>query len=140
MRRGLARDHPGCALPLGGHPSEPAPASACSCGIHAWYEPCPRTASAPTRGYLAGAVVLWGAIDLHMSGTRAERFRIVALALPLSRGGKRDRVIAVADDMGVPALRHRDLSRIAGAHGAPVPANLRLTPRRACDLAVDRRR
>ena len=68
------------------HPQQAAPASACSCGIHAWYTPCPRTASAPTWDYVAGAVVLWGAIELHASGMRAQRCRIVALALPLSRG------------------------------------------------------
>jgi hypothetical protein len=33
---------------LGAHPDRAAPVSDCSCGIHAWYEPCPRTASAPT--------------------------------------------------------------------------------------------
>lgn len=126
--------------PLGGHPSQSAPAAACSCGIYAWYEPCPRTASAATRDYLAGAVVMWGAIELHMSGMRAEHCQIVALALPLSRWGKRDRIVAVAEQLSVPAVRHSDLSRIAEAHGAAVPASLRLTPRKICDFAaVDRR-
>ena len=79
------------------HPQQAAPASACSCGIYAWYTPCPRTASAPTRDYVAGAVVLWGAIELHASGMRAQRCRIVALALPLSRWRKRDRLVEIAD-------------------------------------------
>jgi hypothetical protein len=43
---------------VGGHPQETSPVSGCSCGVHAWYAPCPRTASAPTRDYVAGAVVL----------------------------------------------------------------------------------
>jgi hypothetical protein len=112
----------------GSHPQEPAPASACSCGVHAWYEPCPRTASAPTWDYIAGAVVLWGAIELHVQGMRAQHCRIVALALPLSRWGKRDRAIDVAERLGIPAVRHRDLSAIAKKHGAPVPAALRPPP------------
>jgi hypothetical protein len=125
---------------LGSHPHEAAPASACSCGVHAWYDPCPRTASAPSRDYIAGAVVMWGPIELHVSGMRAQHCRIIALALPVSRWGKRDRVIDVARRFCIPAARHRDLERIAGEYGAPVPARLR-PPRTACHLAsVDRRR
>ena len=102
---------------LGSHPHEPAPASACSCGVHAWYDPCPRTASAPSRDYIAGTVVMWGPIELHVSGMRAQHCRIIALALPLSRWGKRDRVIDVAKRFCIPAARHRDLERIAGERG-----------------------
>jgi hypothetical protein len=93
----------------GRHEEESSPVSMCSCGIYAWYGPCPRTASAPTRGYVAGAVVMWGAIELHGTGMRAQHCRVVALALPLSRCDKRSRVIDVAGHLGVPAVRHRDL-------------------------------
>ena len=110
------------------HPRLQAPASACSCGIHAWYAPCPRTASALTRDYVAGAVVLWGAIELHASGMRAERCRIVALVLPPSRWRKRDRLVAIARRLGLPAVRHRDLEAVAGLHGAPIPAEMRPPP------------
>jgi hypothetical protein len=109
----------------GRHPLEGSPVSTCSCGVHAWYEPCPRTASVLTREYVAGAVLLWGAIELHATGMRAQHCRIVALALPLSRWGKRDRVVDVARHLGVPAVRHRDLKTIARQHGAPVGAELR---------------
>jgi hypothetical protein len=112
----------------GGHLQKVSPVSACSCGIYAWYEPCPRTASAPTRDYVAGAVVLWGAIELHMSGMRAQYCRMVALALPLSPWGKRDRLIDIAGRLGVPTVCHRDLKTIAGRHGSPVPAELRPPP------------
>jgi hypothetical protein len=113
----------------GDHPHEAPPASACSCGIHAWYDPCPRSASAGTPEYVTGAVALWGAIELHVTGMRAQHCRIIALALPLSHWGKRDRVVDVADRLGIPTVRHRDLRMIASEHGAPVPAGLR-PPRR----------
>ena len=107
------------------HPQQAAPASACSCGIYARYTPCPRTASAPARDYVAGAVVLWGAIELHASGMRAQRCRIVALALPLSRWRKRDRLVEIAERLGLPAVRHHDLKSIAGRYGAPIPVEMR---------------
>lgn len=110
---------------VAGHPREPAPVSACTCGVHAWYAPCPRAASAPTREYVSGAVVLWGAIELHQSGMRAQHCRIVALELPVSRWGKRDRLVAVAERFGVPAAGHREVAAIARRCGRPVPAGLR---------------
>ena len=126
---------------VGGHPQETPPASHCSCGIYAWYDPCPRTASAPTRNHVAGAVVLWGAIELHRSGMRAQYSRIVALALPLSRWAKHDRVVETARRFGIPAVRHRELGGLAAQHGAPVPTELRPPMRTTCDLAaVDRLR
>jgi hypothetical protein len=100
-----------------------APGPGCTCGVYARYEPIPRTASA--SDYVAGAVVLWGAIELHGNGMRAERCRIVALALPLSRWGKRDRILRVAGRLGVPAVPSRRLRAVAREHGAPVPRSLR---------------
>lgn len=107
------------------HPREVPPASGCSCGIYAWYELCPRTASLATRDYVAGAVVLWGAIELHATGMRAQHCRVVAFALPVSRWGKHDRVLDMAGCLGIPAVRHREVRRIAREHGDPVPAGWR---------------
>jgi hypothetical protein len=106
----------------GGHP---APEHACACGIYAWYTPCPRTASAATADYVAGALVLWGRVELHATGMRGEHARIVALALARSPGRKRRRLIAVADRFGVPAVPHRALRGIARVHGAPISDALR---------------
>jgi hypothetical protein len=110
----------------GAHPDEPAPVSDCTCGLYAWYRPCPRTAS--TGELVAGAVVLWGAVELHVTGMRAQYGKIVALALPLSRWGKRERLLSVAERFGVPAVPHRALRRVAAEHGAPVPDSLRPPP------------
>jgi len=126
---------------LGGHPDEVPPTAQCSCGVYAWYEPCPRTASAATRNIVAGAVVMWGAIELHVDGMRAQHCRIAAVALPLSRGEKRDRLRRATALLGVPTVRHRDLWAAGRMYGVPVPAGLRPPRTRPCSLAVtDRRR
>jgi hypothetical protein len=106
-----------------GHPDRSAPAGECSCGIYAWYAPSPRTASA--ADYVTGAVVLWGAIELHATGMRAQHCRIVALALPFSRWAKRERLVDTARRLGVPAVPYRRLSRLAGDHGASIPREMR---------------
>jgi GNAT superfamily N-acetyltransferase len=111
--------------PLGAHGPEDVPAEACSCGIYALYEPCPRTASTATADLVSGAVVVWGTIQLHANGMRAGSCRVIALELPVSRGRKRDECVAVAEALGVPAVRHRELRARAARYGAPLPAALR---------------
>jgi hypothetical protein len=105
------------------HPPAEAPVNGCVCGVYAWYDPCPRTASAPD--YVAGVVVLWGRVELHATGMRAQHARVVALALPVSRWGKRRRVMAMAERLSVPALPHGALKPVALVYGKPVPPNLR---------------
>jgi len=105
------------------HPPDEAPVNGCACGVYAWYDPCPRTGSAPD--YVSGAVVLWGRVELHATGMRAQHARLVALALPMSRWGKRRRVVAVGEYLAVPAVPHRALRHVALAHGRPVPRHLR---------------
>jgi hypothetical protein len=105
------------------HVAVPSPATDCSCGIYAWYDPSPRTAAA--ADYITGAVVLWGAIEMHATGMRAQHCRIVALALPFSRWGKRDRLLRTAARLGVPAVPHRSLRSVARGHGAAIPRELR---------------
>ena len=88
-----------------------------------------------------GAVVMWGAIELHVDGMRAQHCRIAAVALPLSRGGKRDRLRKATALLGVPTVRHRDLWAAGRMYGVPVPAGLRPARTRPCSLAAtDRRR
>jgi hypothetical protein len=111
--------------PLGRHPGAAAPAHACCCGIHAWYERTPRLASAGTPDLVCGAVVLWGAIELHTTGMRAQFARIVALSLPLSRGTKRRALVSAAHRLEVPAVRYAAVARLAEREGAPVPDSLK---------------
>ena len=108
-----------------GHSEEEVPAQDCSCGVYAYYDPCPRTASAATPDLIGGAVVLWGRIEAHIYGLRGKHARIVALELPFSRGRKRRAVIEVGDQIGVPVVPHRSLKAVALKHGAVLQSSLR---------------
>jgi hypothetical protein len=115
----------------GAHDPACTPFPGCTCGIYAYYEPCPRTASAMTRDLVGGAVVVWGRVEAHATGMRAEYARIVGLDLPLARGPKRHAVTRAAERLGVPAIGHRELKNVALANGAPFPASLRPPRQRA---------
>jgi hypothetical protein len=103
----------------------PAPANGCTCGIYAWYGPPPRGASAATSDLVAGAVALWGLIELHAHGMRAQHATVVAIALPFSWGDKRRRVLAAADALDVPAVPARKLKAVALQHGELIPKRMR---------------
>jgi hypothetical protein len=103
----------------------PAPANGCTCGIYAWYGPPPRGASATTPDLVAGAVALWGQIELHAHGMRAQHAMVVALALPFSWGEKRRRILAAADALEVPAVPARKLKAVALEHGELIPRRMR---------------
>ena len=99
----------------------PAPQNGCTCGFYAWYAPTPRTASAATSELVGGAVALWGQVELHAHGIRAQHAMIVALALPMSWGSKRRRLVAVANALEVPAVPARRLRATALEHGDVIP-------------------
>ena len=103
----------------------PAPQNGCTCGFYAWYAPSPRTASAATSELVAGAVALWGQVELHANGIRAQHAMIVALALPMSWGSKRRRLVAAADALEVPAVPARRLRAAALEHGDVIPRSMR---------------
>lgn len=107
------------------HHPEVVPDHDCSCGIYAYYDPCPRTASAVTRDLVGGAVVMWGRVELHGTGLRAEHAQVVALELPLSLGSKRRSVLEAAERLGVVAVPHRRLRAAAREQGVPLDPSLR---------------
>jgi hypothetical protein len=110
----------------GTHDPADVPASGCECGVYAYYDQPPRSASA-TRDLVIGAVVLWGQMQLHGAGMRASYARIVGLALPPTNGAKRRRLIAAAAYLEVPAVPFRQLRAVADGYGAPTPAAMRPT-------------
>jgi hypothetical protein len=103
----------------------PAPQNECTCGFYAWYSPTPRTASAATADLVAGAVAMWGHVELHAHGMRAQHAMIVALALPFSWGAKRRRLVKVANALEVPTVPARKLKAAALEHGDVVPRSMR---------------
>jgi hypothetical protein len=105
-----------------GH-ADSAPGHDCVCGLHAWYRPAPRLGYA-TPDLIGGAVALWGEVELHPTGMRAQHAAIVALVLPLRHTGKRRRVIGIAAALEVDVVPARHLSAAAAQHGVPVTPEL----------------
>jgi hypothetical protein len=103
------------------HPG-PAPDPGCVCGIYALFEP-PRQLGRERLAVARGAVALWGRIELHRRGMRAEHARIVTLALPSSRGAA-DAATRVAERLEVEAVRAKDLRQAALAYGRPLEPSL----------------
>jgi hypothetical protein len=68
--------------------------------------------------------VLWGEVELHPTGMRAQNAAVVALALPLAHTSKRRRVIDVANALEVDAVPARHLDTAALDHGLPVSRGL----------------
>jgi hypothetical protein len=98
--------------------SGPAPAAGCVCGIYALFTP-QRPRGRERLTLVRGAVVLWGRIELHRRGMRAEFAQIVTLALPSSRRHA-DALAQVAELLGVEAVRAKHLAQAARAHGEPL--------------------
>ena len=109
--------------PLDAPHVDPPPGHECVCGIHAWYRPCPRLGYA-TPGLVAGAVAMWGAVELHPTGLRAQHAAIVALVLPLAHTAKRRRLVEIADALEVEAVPARRLTDVALEHGLPIGPEL----------------
>jgi hypothetical protein len=101
-----------------GHP-DPAPAHRCVCGLHAWYRPCPRLGSA-VPDLVAGAVALWGDVELHITGLRAQYAAVVALVRPLAHTPKRRRVTEIAEALEIDVVPAGALQACALRHGRPL--------------------
>jgi hypothetical protein len=100
----------------------PAPDPGCVCGIYALFEPS-RYRGRERMTVARGAVVLWGRIELHHRGMRAEFARVVALALPRDRHAAR-LIARVAARLDVEAVPSRDLGSAALAYGRPIAPDL----------------
>ena len=60
---------------------------------------------------------MWGRIEAHRDGLRAEHARVCALA-------RRPGVAAIAADLEVDLVERDELESAAGRYGAPLPAGL----------------
>lgn len=101
-----------------------APHPRCKCGIYAAYRPAAR-GPIPDRGRTFGVVTLWGQIEAHPQGMRAEHARIEALAFCRELGGRhREQIESIAESLGVDCVEHSRLAAVAGGYGSPLPASL----------------
>ncbi len=100
----------------------PAPDPDCVCGIYALFTP-QRSRGRERLAVVRGAVVLWGRIEVHRRGMRAEFARIVALALP-SPQRHADAVRHAAELLEIEAVRARDLPVATLAYGDPLEPTL----------------
>jgi hypothetical protein len=105
----------------GGHA---APAPGCTCGIYAYMKPDLEFPAVDYRG-ISGIVTLWGNIEVHAAGMRAEHAKVEALGL-YSRWSRRHKraVWAIADRLGVDLVDLDDLDRSADRYGRRLPVDL----------------
>jgi hypothetical protein len=103
--------HAECRVDQNGNPHM-APGSACTCGIYASHAPDHDFPTIDYRG-VSGIVTVWGAIEVHADGVRAEYAQVEALCL-YERWTRRqtDAVRAVAEELGVDLI---DLDNLKGA-------------------------
>jgi hypothetical protein len=120
----LCLDAPDEDAPRSAAPGHAAPDRGCTCGIYAYYEPDLNFPTIDYRG-VAGIVSLWGTIELHEEGMRAEQARVEALAL-YSRWSTRqiDAVREVAGTLGVDLVDLDDIRREAERYGRPIKPEL----------------
>ncbi len=101
-----------------------APHPTCRCGIYADYEPKPRP-PLPYVWSVFGIVTVWGRIELHREGMRAQHARVEALALSAEWALRQRRGIErAAADLGVDLVDYRSLGERAEDYGRHLPAFL----------------
>ena len=101
-----------------------APHPECECGVYAYHRPPPE-GPIPYLDRVTGIVTLWGRMEVHADGLRAQHARIEALAVRPQWGSRQeDRVRRIAEDLGVDLVDHRDLAVAAADYGGRLPRSL----------------
>ena len=101
-----------------------APDPRCRCGVYAWHS-LPPTGPVPDPDRVFGAVALWGRIEVHADGMRAEHASIAALGLTRGLGERhRRRMQSIAAELGVELVDVAELPAAARRHGSPLPETL----------------
>jgi hypothetical protein len=105
-------------------PGHSAPDRGCTCGVYAYYDPDRNFPTVDYRGVI-GIVSLWGTIELHEDGMRAEHARVEALAL-YSRWTTRqiDAVRKVARELGVDVVDLDEIEDAARRYGRHISREL----------------
>lgn len=101
-----------------------APHPDCKCGIYAYHRP-PSRGPIPYLDRITGIVALWGKIEVHRDGMRAEHARIGALAYLADLGRDHEqRVRSIADGLGVDVVEQSELALAAQDYGRRLPAEM----------------
>ena len=120
----MGHEAPDSNAPRSAPPGHHAPDRGCTCGVYAYYEPDMNFSTVDHRGVI-GIVSLWGTIELHDDGMRAQHARVEALAL-YSRWTTRqiDAVREVARDLGVDLVDLDDIADAARRYGRHISREL----------------
>jgi hypothetical protein len=101
-----------------------SPHADCRCGIYAYHEPGIRTYYGEAW-CCEGVVTVWGHVEVHADGLRAEFARVEALGVPdLGNPRLAPAVEEIGAALGVPVVAAAELREIAAALGGPVPPAL----------------
>jgi hypothetical protein len=88
----------------------------CRCGIYAYHRPGAQAYYGEFQ-WVEGIVSVWGRIESHRDGLRAQHARVCAL-------GRRPGAEAIAARLGVEVVDTADLADAATSYGTPLPASL----------------
>jgi hypothetical protein len=111
------------------HPAAPghaAPDPRCGCGIYAYHSLVPELANGfMVPGTALGIITVWGRIEAHRDGLRAEYARVRALAIMRGWGGpSNDSRRRVAHDLGADLVDYREFADAADHYGGALPPAL----------------
>lgn len=97
----------------------------CQCGIYAYHRPGAQSYYGEWL-WTEGVLSVWGRIEAHADGLRAEHGRVEALALPPRNDPeRRDAVRRVAARLEIPLVDRGELPAVAAQLGGTLPEALR---------------
>lgn len=101
-----------------------SPHPACKCGIYAYHRPGAQAYYGEWE-WVEGVVSVWGRIEAHRDGLRAEHARVEALARPpRSEPERRRSAEEIAGRLDMPLVPRAELEGVAASLGSPLPAAL----------------
>ena len=111
-------------------PPHEAPGRDCTCGIHASYYPSDKASTVDHRG-VSGIVAVWGRVEAHAHGMRAEFARAEAFGV-YARWTRRQKLAVqrVAEELEVDLVDLTELADAAHRYATPLPAGLAVDTQR----------
>jgi hypothetical protein len=113
-----------------GHPGwlvaeHDSPHPRCQCGIYAYHRPGRRNWFGEFD-WVEGIVTVWGRLEAHADGIRAQHARIEAFVRPAGDQAVRAPVVErIAERLGAALVERREIEEAARRYGEPLPPALR---------------